>query len=387
MDIVLATTSLNHGGAERHAVTLANRLAERGHRCHVAFCKDEQPSQVERLRLAEGGSTFCLQSARRFDSRALRRFASYLAHVRPGAVVAANPYPLLYASLALRLARQRAPLVATFHSTCVVDAGEWLRMLLYRGFFWSADCLVFVCENQRRHWLRRALFARRVEVIHNGVDPRFYCDRWSAAERARLRAALGFGAADYVIGISAWLRPEKNHVQLVQAAAALRARGIPARVLIIGDGATRVAIEARARALGLARQVLITGFQRDVRPFLAASDVVALCSVTETFSLAALEAMAMGRPVVHPDVGGAAEMIRPGLDGLLFPVGDTRALVGCLEALADRARAARMGECARMRVRGCFSEQAMVDRYAQLLAELGGRRRARAPALLGERKP
>src|SRR4029077_13405288 len=113
---------------------------------------------------------------------------------------------------------------------------------------------------------------------------------------------------DYVIGICAALRPEKNHVQLVDAVAALRARGIPARALVIGDGPMRPAIEARARAAGVADEVRITGFQQDVRPYLAACDTAVLCSTTiETFSLAALEAMALGRPGAHSDLRGRRE--------------------------------------------------------------------------------
>ena len=70
-------------------------------------------------------------------------------------MVAANPYALMYCALALRQSGRRVPLVVTFHTTLLGNAREWLKMLYYRPFFWSADCLVFLCEAQRRHWLRR----------------------------------------------------------------------------------------------------------------------------------------------------------------------------------------------------------------------------------------
>ncbi|MGH8689269.1 MAG: glycosyltransferase, partial [Burkholderiales bacterium] len=184
---------------------------------------------------------------------------------------------------------------------------------------------------------------------------------------------LGLRPSDYVIGMSALLRPEKNHLQMVDAVAALRARGIPARALMIGDGAMRAAIEARARDLGIAGEVVVTGLLQDVRPCVAACDVVALCSLTEAFSLAAIEAMALGRPVVHSDVGGAAEMIEPGRNGFLFPVRDTRALVDRLSILADRSVSARMGRDARELVEQRFSERTMVERYEGLILELIGR--------------
>ncbi len=369
MRVVFVTASLTHGGAERHSITLMNRLAERAHECHAVYIKNED-TQINRIRLRNGGAVRCLNAARYFDTRALADFAAHISRIRPSAIVAANPYALMYSSLALRLARMRAPLIVTFHSTRLLGAKEQLQMMIYRLFLWASDCLVFVCEKQRRCWLRRGVLSRRNEVIYNGVDTEEFCDKWSPEERRSLRNALGFSDADYVIGISAVLRPEKNHVQLVDAVAMLRKLGIPARALMIGDGEMRKAVETRARELGVEGDVVITGLKQDVRPCIAACDVVALCSFTEAFSLAAIEAMALRKPLVHSDIGGAAEMIVPGRNGFLFPVGDTKALVDKLAILADREVSRRMGNNAREMVERLFSERTMVDRYEQMLLEL-----------------
>jgi glycosyltransferase involved in cell wall biosynthesis len=367
MRALFLTASLVHGGAERHSITLANRLAERGHQCHAVYIKDD-PSQLERLRGA--ASVRCLHARRYLDLRALKELALLLARIRPSVVVAANPYAMMYALLALRRSGVRAPLVATFHTTRVLGAKEWLQMLYYRPLFWAADCLVFVCEAQRRYWVPRKVAARSNLVIHNGVDVE-HCKPADREEVNRMRGVLGYAAGDYVVGLCAALRPEKNHVQLVEAIAALRARGIPARALLIGDGAMRQAIEAHAHAAGVSGEVRITGFQQDVRPYVAACDALVLCSTTvETFSLAALEAMALGRPVVHSDIGGAAEMISAGENGFLFPVGDTPALVQRLAELAEPALRSRMGAAARELVAARFSEQAMIERYEATLLKL-----------------
>jgi len=365
--LLFLTGSLTHGGAERHTVTLLNRLAARGHECHAAYVQDNA-NQLERLEGA--ASVECLHAKSYLDLKAIGRLAVLISRIRPSAVVAANPYAMMYASLALRQAGVRAPLAVTFHTTLLAGAKQWLQMLYYRPFFWSADCLVFVCENQRRHWLRRLVSGQANRVIHNGVDP----DHWRSPgveARTRMRRVLGLADGDYVVGMCAVFRPEKNHLQLVEAIAKLRARGIPARALLIGDGPMRPAIEARARDLGVAADVVIAGFHQDVRPLLAASDAVALPSTSvETFSLAALEAMALGRPVVLSDIGGAAEMVRPEENGFLFPAHDTPALVSSLAALAEPAARERMGAAARTTVEARFSERAMVDRYEGLLQQL-----------------
>jgi len=364
MRLFFLTGSLVHGGAERHAVTLANRLAARGHDVHFAYVKND-PSQLCRLQVP----ATCLHAQRYLDFSAVRSLKEMLRRVRPTVVLATNPYALMYASLA----RPEAPLAVSLHSTYTRTVKEWLQMLAYRPFFWRADRAMFVCERQMQHWRRRGLFARSNQVIYNGVDP----DYWLPQPATPIRSILGMYATDFVIGMSAVLRPEKNPVQLVEAVAMLRRRSIPARALLIGDGEMRPAIEAAARRCGVAESIAITGLVQDVRPFLAACDALALTSHTEAFSLAAIEAMALALPVVHADVGGAAEMIRPGHDGFLFPAGDTGTLVDCLAALADPAKRSALGRNARQTVETRFSERAMVERYEGSLNELASIRSKR----------
>jgi glycosyltransferase involved in cell wall biosynthesis len=368
MRIAFVTGSLVHGGAERQAITLANRLAERGHDCHAVYVKND-PSQLGRLRLPPQSTVRCLHAARYLDLSALSHLHALLERLNPDVVLATNPYALMYASLA----RAGAPLAVTLHSTYMRTTKEQLQMLAYRPAFWTAACAIFVCERQRRHWLRRGLFGRRNRVIYNGVD----LEHWQAVNGATLRRALGFAENDFVVGLSAVLRPEKNAVQLVEAISHLVQRGIPARALFIGDGPEREKVQQKAQTLRVADRVVISGFQQDVRPFLSACDVVTLTSFTEAFSLAAIEAMALARPVVHADVGGAAEMIHSGQDGWLFPVNDTATLVDRLAALADPVARARMGENARSTVAQRFSEPAMVQRYEEILTEISTTRSTR----------
>jgi glycosyltransferase involved in cell wall biosynthesis len=375
MRLMFITGSLCYGGAERHAVTLMNRLGERGFECHAVHVKSGA-DLADRIRVQDGSSVRSLDAGSYFDRGALERLARHIASIEPAAIVAANSYALMYASLAVRLARRRAPVVVTFHSTRLLNWKEHVQMLAYRPLFWAADCAIFVCERQKRYWLRRGVLSRRNEVIYNGVN---MLEFNAGGGGAAARAALGLRDSDYVIGLPAVLRREKNHVQLVEAIAALRAQGIPARALMIGDGPMRAAVEARARERGVEQHVVISGFQHDVRPYVAACDVVTLCSFTEAFSLAAVEAMAMGKAVVHSDVGGAAEMIDPGCNGYLFPVGDTAALVASLAVLSDKSTSRAMGTHARTKAQALFSEQTMVERYEKtLLGVCATRLRAQA---------
>jgi glycosyltransferase involved in cell wall biosynthesis len=368
MRILFVTGDLGHGGAERQTITLANRLAERGHYCHLAHVK---PADGQRERLSF--TPFSLRAKKYLDVAALRALSELVTSTNPTHVVAANEYAMLYARLATW--GTDVPLAVTFHATVLQTMKERLKMLYYRPLVWTADWLVFVCEAQRRYWKRRRLTGRRTDVIYNGIDT----GHWHMEEGARaiMRRALGFAENDLVVALPAVLRPEKNPVQLVEAVALARRRGLPARALFIGDGPMRPVVEARAQELGIAAETVITGLQQDVRPLLAAADVAALCSHSEALSLAALEALALGRPVVHSAVGGAAEMIEPGRNGYLFPPGDTPALVERLTQLADPALRRRMAAPARATVELRFSERTMVERYEIGLEELTIARRKR----------
>jgi glycosyltransferase involved in cell wall biosynthesis len=365
--LMFVTGSLPDGGAERHTMGLMEALSQRGHDCHAVCVKPMRAPVATRSGVRRAGS---LEARGYLDWAAVARFTELLTRVRPHVIVAANAYALMYAALARVRARLSSRVVVVWHSTRLLSLKERLQMLVYRPLFWNADCSVFLCQRQWRYWRRRGVLSGRNEVIYNGIDLDAYRDDSSAADRAGVRARLGWSASDYVIGIPALLRVEKNHVQLLEAVRCLRELGIPARALLIGDGELRSAIEQRIADLGLDKAAVVTGLQSDVRPWIAACDVITLCSVTETFSLAALESMAMGRALVLSDVGGAAEMVVPGSNGLLFPPRDTASYVDRLAALSDLDAARRMGANARRIVEQRFAVATMVDRYEQLFEAL-----------------
>src|SRR5437773_9974873 len=114
--VIFVTSSLPHGGAERHAIALMNRLAERGHQCHAVYIK-ASGDKLDRIRLRDGGAVRCLGAVRYLDTRALADFERHLSRIRPAAMVAAMPNALMLASLARRRSGLRAPPVATSHTT------------------------------------------------------------------------------------------------------------------------------------------------------------------------------------------------------------------------------------------------------------------------------
>jgi glycosyltransferase involved in cell wall biosynthesis len=173
------------------------------------------------------------------------------------------------------------------------------------------------------------------------------------------------------VGICAALRPEKAHLDLLRAIATLRTKDDSVKLMIIGDGPERAFIERNIGDLGLQNAVAVTGYRQDVRPFIESCDVMVLCShAVETFSIAALEAMALGKPLILTRIGGAAEQVTPGVNGYLYAPGDIAALVEHLRVLSDPQR--RTALCARGAhlVRERFTVQRMAHAFAEEIDKL-----------------
>jgi glycosyltransferase involved in cell wall biosynthesis len=371
INVLCLVSSLCVGGAEKHTVTLANLLDPRLFNVHLGYLKPVEAllSQV-REELAE--RTFCLHVAKRVDFAAVSRLRTFIDSHEIDVIVATHEYPALYALMARRGAQCIPRLIEVFHATGYLGFKSKLQMQLYRPVFKRCDLLVYVSEKQREYWRSKGLSGKRDTVIHNGVDLERFRDRSESSQRAALRKQCGASENDLLIGICAALRPEKAHSDLLRALAHLRERGISAKVLIVGDGPERSTIEQTIAALNLSSCVFITGFKDDVRPYLAICDVIVLAShAIETFSIAALEAMAMGKPLVLTRIGGAEEQVIDGKNGFLYEPGDIEALTDKLAGLQLQSTRQRMGSASRERVESLFSESRMMEQFELQIQAFG----------------
>lgn len=366
-EVLFIVNSLGTGGAEKQVVTVLNDLDTRRFRLHLAYLKRDEKllGELRRERLA---ALVCCDVARRVDGKAIRHLRELIDGAGIDAIVCTNPYSTLYGHLARHGSSCVPRLVAVFHTTVPRSVKESVEMLLYRRLFNRSDLMVYVCESQRDYWRRKGIRPAADEVIYNGIDTDYYTDRRSDGERLAFRRSLGLAGEDYVIGLCSVLRPEKAHGDLLEAVSKLRSRGVPAKALLIGDGPERGTIERAVSRLGLEQHVIITGLREDVRPYIGACDVMTLVSRSvESFSLAALESMSLGKPMIMSDIGGARELVIHGEHGLLFPPGDTQALATYLQNLLARPVREQLGRAAALRVRERFTVRSMSERFADCI--------------------
>jgi glycosyltransferase involved in cell wall biosynthesis len=305
----------------------------------------------------------------------LPAFIRALRAERPAVFHAHLPAPLngRYGLLAAAISRVPA-VIATAH--LVDDAPVRFRV----GFSqWATACVdryIAVSEGvARRLRARLAVPDRKIQIIHNGVE----VGGFAREVEPRFRAALAGDAERPIVLTVGRLDAQKGHAYLLAAAA-----DIPdALFVFVGEGRERSALEAQARALGVAERVRFLGHRDDVPDLLAACDVFVLPSRYEGLPLSVLEAMAAARPVVATAIEGTDEIVRHGETGLLVPPAAPSALAEAIRAvLADRALATRMGQAGRARVGREFSMSRMIDEvtgvYDELLERSEVSRRARA---------
>jgi glycosyltransferase involved in cell wall biosynthesis len=207
-------------------------------------------------------------------------------------------------------------------------------------------------------------------VIPNGID----ANQFANGDGAAFRAELGIKPEEFVVGaVGSPGRRAKGLDILLDVAVILKRTSPGARFVLVGDlegGRGDELLKQRA-ALGLANDVIITGFRADVPRALAAFDVYALTSRSEGFSLSLVEAMAAGLAVVSTRCGGPEVILNDGETGLLVENGSAPAIAAAITALranADERR--RLGDAARREVRRRFTLEAQIAAYDRLYQEV-----------------
>ena len=351
--------SLQPGGLENGVVNVVNRLDTR--RFASTVCCLKEAGEFARRIENPGVQVHEMGLGRGIDWYLPLRLAKLFRHTRARIVHTRNAEAFFYGFLAAKLAGVPA-LVHSEHGRSFND--RQLRLTAQRVITRFTTAVFTVSEQLKSELVRHTgIPCDAIDVLPNGVD----LDRFVSQDlqgRNAQREAWGLGPRDLVIGTVGRLAPVKNHALLVRAVASA---GLPAHVVLVGDGPERAALGALAETLGIASRVRFVGHSDEVGRQLAAFDVFALPSLNEGMSNTLLEAMAAALPVVVSDVGGNLEIVRDGIEGLSFPSGDEQALAERLGRLCgDASLRAQLGRRARDRVAAAFSIGAMVERYEEL---------------------
>lgn len=332
--------SLDVGGLERIVLDLVRSAPGMG--IEPSVCCVEHPGQLAEELRRDGIEVCSLDKGPGIKLRGFTRAVRLLKRLRPDVVHTHQIGALFYVGPAARLTG--VPVVVhTEHGKHFID--DRSRRILGRfGARFAHQCFT-VSDDIAAEAFRYRVFPRaRTSTVINGIDVERFA---SPVATDGLRAGLGLGPDDTVVGTVARLDPVKDQALMIRAFATARAALPRLHLLLVGDGPSRSELEALVSTLGLTGAVHFAGRQSDVLPFLRLMDLFVLSSRSEGIPLVILEAMAAGVPVLSTGVGGIPEVITHDQTGCLVPPGDderfSTALVGLLQDEPRRRRLAQAG--------------------------------------------
>ena len=269
----------------------------------------------------------------------------------------------------------RALTISTMHG----NTSDSLKMKMYnllndRVVIFGLDGIIAVSNHIGDLLEQGYIPAKKRRVIINGIDPRMIEEKKHQCDGE----AIHVSEKTLVLGVVGRMIPDKGHRFLLEALSKIQGE-IPAfKVLLIGDGPSRSAIQQQAQAAGLADRVEFTGVRYDVDYLLNRIDIFILPSLTEGTPISMLEAMLMSKPVLVTRVGQIPRIIEDGLDGCLVPPGDVEALSKALKRLClDAEFRTSLGLKARQKILHQYTAKIMAQHIETFYDELMSRQTGR----------
>jgi len=357
MRILQVVSSSKNSGAERHVFLLTQMLLQRGHTVSVVCPPDGWLAGA----LTKAGIDV--------HQMEMRKGSSFAAHRKLFRLISRTRFDVVHTHLTratyhagLSAFLRRVPLVATVH--------VFSRDFIYRVLATGRSRLVAVSESLRSALVSAGIPASRIDVVYNGTD---FLDHESLPGESVL-AEFGLSCHGPTIGLVGRISKEKGHLIALGAAPEVVEKHPGASFVFVGRLEPHFADEFNAALADseVKDSVILTGPREDVPRLMDAMDIVILPSEKETFGLVAIEAMALGKPVIATRTGGLTEVIQDQITGLLIEQ-DVAQLVSAIDSLLlDDTRRLAMGQKARRWVEEHFSHTRMVERLEAVYRTAAG---------------
>lgn len=362
--VLLLSSSLGLGGADRQILYLAKALLANGYEARMVSMTPLE--EMGHRAVAEGLPISSLNMRRgRADWQSFQRFVNILREWQPHVLTSF----MYHANILGRVAGKRAGVPLIVSSIRSERNGNPFRDWLMRLTNWMDDCCTTNSQQVADSLAQRHLAPRhKLRVIPNGVD----LAALSAPpdDGLRVRNELGLAPGEFLWLAIGRLLEQKDYPTLLQAFQ--RLAHAPARLAIAGRGPQREELQRQAQDLGIASHVTFLGVRHDIAALFAAADGFVLSSAWEGMPNVIMEALASATPVVATQVGGVSELVEPGKSGFLVPPGDVDALSKAMRDLMTLPVEERrsMGLGGRNHIAAHYGLPIMANRWMSLFEEL-----------------
>lgn len=366
--IAFVIHGLPMGGAEKFMISIVNHLFEINYDPIVILLSNDDILANE---INAGVPIIKVLKKSRYDLSVSHRIKQQIITHGANKIFCVNPYSYFLTKLSF-LFEQDYKIFLSPHTTKPFSLYNWFQTFVYYRLIGKHDTLVYLCNKQQEYLTKTYLLPHcEKAIIYNGINtdtfnPAIFKDM----DRDEIRASFSLDKNDKLILLVARINPEKRHTDALQALSIIhKMQGvIKPHLMIVGAGDKPLSdkLKALVSFLSLDGYVHFVGNHSDVRIFYYIADIFTLTSESETFSIAALEAMAFGLPCALTDVGGAREMIVEDWNGTLAnPLHPDSIANAWLNALKNN----KNGLSIRENVERRFSLPNMLNHYVNLLSQ------------------
>ncbi|MFZ5995733.1 MAG: glycosyltransferase [Thermodesulfobacteriota bacterium] len=364
MNVLQLTKGALMGGGERHILTLLEGFQGRPVNMSLAVFTEGHLSAAARKL---GIEVYVIPKRYRGDMAPLKDLIHLIRSRHIDIVHTHLISGNVYGCLAGKFAGVKG-VISTFHYA-VKDALGQFSLPFLQDLFFKVDIMMTAFSDRivtPSAYLKRLLVEKGVKkdkIIHIPNAVNFDRLRFSEGELNACREELRLPRGVRLVGMVGRLAPVKNFGLFLRAARRVIDAGIKAMFVIIGDGPLRPDLEAMATKLGIRSHIIFTGFREDVSQLVSLLDLFVLCSDSETFSLATVEAMSLKKPVIATSVGAIPELIDHTVNGWLCPPGDEVFLTNSIIYLLTHEETAReLGDRAYHKATSTYALSRMTDK-------------------------
>lgn len=272
----------------------------------------------------------------------------------------------------------KIPIISTCHGfineNCKLAFYNHLDRMVLRRF----TKIISVSKSIRDELIHKGVGGDLITVVENCPETN-HPERDHLTSRNSIRTENNFGPQELVLGYVGRLSSEKGISYLIEAIALPECRALPVKLLVIGEGPQRAALETLAKSLDVADRVVFTGFQNNIDEWLTALDILVLPSLTEGSPMVLLEAMYRGLPCIASAVGGIPGIIKSGVDGILVAPGEPGEICAAVCSLsADAEKRSSLSGNAKQKIALEYNitdwSAKITGEYSDILQTAGGHR-------------
>lgn len=364
-NVAFVIHGLPMGGAEKFLISIVNDFQRKGKNPLLILLSKDNHLINE---LDDGIIVIKLIKKHRFDLGISKKIKNEIINRNINKVFCVNTYSFFLSKMSL-LFEQNIEFYLSPHTTIAFSFYNYIQNIIYTRIIHKNDTVIYLCENQKKYYRKQYKLENNKElIVYNGVDTnKFDPNKYEIDKVENKKIELGIPKNEKVILMVARIEKEKNHRIAIEALSKLRnIRNENIHLVFVGSGndAYIKELESTALTLGIHKFIHFAGSSNDVGSYYMAADVFTLTSSSETFSIAALEAMSFGIPCALTNVGGAEEMIKKNINGGIMNSNDS---VSIAEEWDSTLKKNYKREEIRKNIIEHFSIEKMLSEYCEIL--------------------